>query len=409
MVKQRGRGAPVGWMVPTLLLFVLLPVGYAVFTAVRGGDDGTGDGRPKLSRDGSKEVTVSKADEGRPLEFGTEPESYELTYRIERYDPDKVQVSQDKISVRRPFDSRVQSSIDGRKTGDRASRFGTLVISTGEGPRTLVSPPAPATADLRLATSLPDALAQNWVEVRERRKVAGQLCQVYRAGSTVVSGTLVPVDTTAGEHSDLCVDRQGLLLEEVWFKDGKPLQRRVVTKRVVGSKLPDDRFQLGLDEQAVTIDQGNGFIREVDPNSAFEGTVYRLTAPPDGATYKGRFVVQPPTLNPFQSPLDGPTAHREQVSLIDVWTRGADTLVFSQTIAADISALPSNSKTAQKIQLGPIGEAATVVDLRSNEVRAELPEGRFLRIAGSFPRQELLDLAGSLRAEEGKGLVFLPG
>ena len=67
MVKQRGRGAPVGGMVPTLLLFVLLPVGYAVFTAVRGGDDGSGSGRPKLSRDGSKEVSVPEAERGRPL------------------------------------------------------------------------------------------------------------------------------------------------------------------------------------------------------------------------------------------------------------------------------------------------------------------------------------------------------
>jgi hypothetical protein len=407
MVKQRRRGAPVGWMVPTLLLFVIVPVAFAVYTAVRGGDDGTK--RPKLSRSGSEEVDVAKRDVGRPLAFGTEPTSYEITYRIERYDPDKIQVSQDHISIRRPFDARLQSSIDGKKTGDRASRFGTLVITTGEGPRTLVSPPAPASADLRLAPALPDAVADNWVQVRERRRVLGQLCQVYRAGSTVVSGTLVPVNTTAGEHSDFCVDRQGLLLEEVWFKDGHPLQRRVAIKRVVNPKLPDSRFRLGLDEQAITIDQGNGFIRQVDPNSAFEGTVYRLTAPPEGAEYLGRFVVQPPTLNPFKSPLDSPTEHREQVSMIDVWQRGADTLVFSQTIAADISALPNNTKTGQKIQLGPVGEAATVVDLRSNEVRVSLPEDRFLRIAGTYSRQQLVDLAGSLRAEVGTGLVFLPG
>ena len=392
-------------MAPTLLLFVVLPIIYAVVTAANGGDGG---GRPKLSRDGSKEVKVSAAERGKPLAFGTEPESYELTYRIERYDPDKIQLSQDHISVRRPFDGRVQSSVDGKKTGDRASRFGTLIITSGAGPRTLVSPPSPATSDLRLATSLPDAVANNYVQVRERRRVLGQECQVYRAGSTVVSGTLVPVNTTAGEHADFCVDRQGLLLEEVWFKDGRPLQRRVVTKRVVSPKLADDRFVLGLDEQAISIDQGNGFIREIDPNSAFEGTVYRLTAPPDGSTYMGRYIVQPPKLNPFQSPLDPSSDRSEQVSMIDVWRKGADVLVFSQTIAAGISALPNNSKTAQKIQLGPIGDAATVVDLRSNEVRAELPEDRFLRIAGTYSRQQLVDMAGSLRAEEGKGLVFLP-
>ena len=405
MASRRRRAPRVGWMVPTLLLFVILPLGYAVVTAVSGGDDGPE--RPELSRAGSEEVEVAASDQGKPLAFATEPESYELTYRIERYDPDKVQVSQDKLSVRRPFDGRVVSSIDGKQTGDRASRFGTLVLTTGEGPRTLVSPPSPATSDLRLATSMPDAVADEYVQVRERRRVLGQVCQVYRAGSTVASGTLVPVNTTAGEHADFCVDRQGLLLEEVWVKDGLPLQRRVATKRVVGPTLADELFTLGTQEEAFSMEQGNGFIREVDPASAFEGTVYRLTTPPEGATYLGRFVVQPPTLSPFRSPLESPTEKREQVSMIDVWRKGADVLVFSQTIAADISAMPNDAKTAKELQLGPIGAAASIVDLRSNEVRAELPEARFLRIAGTYSRDQLLELAGSLRAEEGTGLVFL--
>ena len=393
-------------MLPTVLLFVLIPVGFAVYTAVRGGeDDGTPE-RPKLSRDGSS--VVASADEvDEPLELVDEPSSYELVYRIERYDPDKVQVSQDRITVRRPFDGRGTSSIDGRQTGDRASRFGMLIITTGQGPRTLVSPPSPATGDVRLSPVLGDAVEEGWLEVRERRKVLGRECQVYRAGSTAVAGTLVPVRTTAGEHSDLCIDATGLLLEEVWFKDGLPLQRRVATSRKVGATYPDSMFRLADEEPPLTIDQGNGFIREVDPASAFEGTVYRLSEPPGGAQYVGRYVVQPPTLSPFQNPLDSPSERREQVSMVDVWVRGADVVVFSQTIAADISAVPNDAKTAKPLDLGPVGKAATVLDLRSSEVRAELPEARFLRIAGSLTRQELVEISGGLRAEEGKGLVFL--
>ena len=394
-----------GWLLPTVLLFVLLPVAYAVFTAVQGGDDGDEPERPKLSRNGSVEVEGSRGDE--PLALTAEPSTYELRYRVERYDPDKIQESEDRITVRRPFDGRVTSFANGRQTGDRASRFGTLIITTGEGPRTLVSPPSPATGDVRLVPALADAVEERWLEVRERRKVLGRECQVYRAGSTIVAGTLVPVGTTPGEHSDVCVDAEGLVLEEVWFKDGMPLQRRVATRREVGRTYTDERFRLAADEPALTIDQGNGFIREIDPASAFEGSVYRLTVPPADAEYRGRFVVQPPTLSPFQSPLDSPSERREQVSLVDVWVRGVDLVIFSQTIAADISAVPNDAKTARRIELGPIGTAATVLDLRSNEVRAELPEARFLRLAGSLPRDELLDLAGSLRAEEGKGLVFL--
>jgi hypothetical protein len=397
-VKERG------WLVPTLLLLVVLPIAFAVYTAIDSSDDDTPE-RPELSRDGSEEVDVAAGSP--PLSITDEPDRYELHYRVERYDPDRIAVSEDRIAVRRPFDARVTGLIDGKVVADRASRLGVLAITTGEGPRTLVSPPAPATGDLRLAPALADATDEDWVDVRERRRVVGQVCQVYRFGSTVSAGTLTPVNTTAGERSDVCIDAQGLVLEEVWFKDGVPLQRRVATKRVIDPDLPDSRFTLGAGEQALTIEQGNGFIREVDAASAFEGTVYRLTEPPDGAAFVGRFVVQPPKLSPFQSPLDTQSERSEQVSLVDVWSQGRDALVFSQTIAADIAAVPADAKTAERIELGPIGAAATVLDLRSNEVRAELPEARFLRIAGTYSRQQLVDLAGGLRAEIGTGLVFL--
>ncbi len=401
MVK--GRPTRQGWLIPALLLFVLLPVGFAVYTATTGsGDDQPR--RPDLQRTGSTEVATKAGSP--PLALGAEPESYELTYRVERYDPDRIAVSEDRLTVRRPFDSRVTSYANGKKTGDRASRFGVLAITTGVGPRTLVSPPSPATGDLRLTPALEDAVSEKWVEVRERRRVAGQICQVYRAGSTIVAGQLIPIGTTAGEHSDLCVDRAGLLLEEVWFKDGHVLQRRIATKRRINVTIPDATFVLGPDESALTIDQGNGFLREVEPTSAFEGSVYRLEPGPDGAQYVGRFVVQPPKLSPFQSPLDTETEKREQVSMIDVWTRGIDAFVFSQTIAADISAIPNDAKTAKPVQLGPVPSAAVILDFRSNELRAELPEARFLRLAGTVTRQQLFEIAGALRAESGTGLVF---
>jgi hypothetical protein len=237
--------------------------------------------------------------------------------------------------------------------------------------------------------------------------VAGVECQVYRVGSTVAAGDLVPVGANPGEHADICVDRAGLLLEELWFREGHPLQRRVVVRRRVDPPLSDADFQF-RGEQALPVDQGNGFLRNVDPTSAFEGTVYRVTAPPEGFTYRGRVVVRPPKLNPFQSPLDDAPSG-EQVSLIDTWERDGQLLVFSQTIAAGLSAIPNDAKTARPIDLaGEFGRAATVIDLRSNELRIELPEDRFIRIAGSLPVAELVDVAKSLRAESGSGLVFLP-
>lgn len=399
-MARRTVGGSQRWLLPTVLLLVVVPIGLAIAGAVSSsGDDG---GRPKLRRDGSE--LVSDDDAG-ALGFTKAPTTYELTYHVERYDQTRIQESTETLTVRRPFDSRLVTVIDGKEVGRRGSRFGTLVLSTGQGPKGLVSPPSPGTGDLHLEAALPEAVEKGWAEVRERRKVAGQVCQVYRVGSTVASGELVPNGTKPKESSDVCVDRTGLLLEEVWSKDGHPLQRRVATKRRIGLPLDDADFTSN-GETPLSIDQGNGFLRRVDPASAWEGTVYRIPEPPAGFTYKGRVVVQPPKLSPFRNPLDdGPQT--EQVSLVDAWERGPDLLVFSQTIAASITAVPNDAKTARPLDLGPFGNAATVLDLRSNEVRIELPEDRFIRIAGSLPLDELVDVAHSMRAEVGTGLVFL--
>jgi hypothetical protein len=396
MKRGRGRGRESAWLIPTVLLLVLLPVGGAIYSAWA---SARADKRPALSRAGS----TSKGDAARPMAFADEPRSFVITYRVERYDPTKVQVSTDKAEIRRPYDARLTTTIDGKVTGERASRFGALVISTGDGPRSLVSPPAPATSDVRLSTALPDAVDRKLVEVREQREVIGRRCQVYRIGTTVVAGELAPIGSKAGEYADICVDAHGLLLEEVWVKDGLPLQRRVAASLKLDVDLPDDRFTLP-GEQALTIEQGNGFLREIEPDSAFEGTVYRLSDPPAGFTFRGRYIVSPPKLSPFQSPLESDSGV-EQVSMVDVWDRGPDLVVLSQTIAAAAVALPDAATGAESVDL-PIGKAASILDLRSNEIRLALPEERFLRLTGTRPAADLVALVRTLRAETGTGLRF---
>lgn len=387
------------WLIPTVALFVVLPIGIAVYNGLSSSSGG--DSRPELSRKGSADLGRKPA----ALAIGAEPLSYVIEYDIERYG-DEVHRSRDRIEVRRPFEGRVEDAAPGSQPKPRLSRLGTLVISTGDGPRSLVSPPAPATGDLRLKPVLSDAVAGGFLEVRERRRVLQRECQVYRAGSSVSAGELVPVGSKPGEHSDFCVDAEGLLLEEVWIKDGRPLQRRIAAELKTGVDLPDERFELEGEVQ-VPFEEGNGFLRRIDPASGFEGTIYRLDEVPDGFTYLGRYVISPPRLNPFQNPLDE-EAPKAQVSMVDIWESGPDSLTLTQTIAAEISAVPQNSPTAKPLEL-PFGVAASVLDLRSNEVRVALPEDRFIRIGGTLSRQDLVELASALRADVGTGLQFLDG
>jgi hypothetical protein len=389
--------------VPTIALLVVLPIGGAVFAAVNGA---LANRPPKLSRNGSVETRDLAASRRAPLTIARVLTSYSVTYRIERYDKTAVVVSTDVLDVRRPYDAHVAGSTPTTTTAaERVTRFGILGLATGTGARTLVNPPAPAGSDLRLEHVLTDAVKARALSIREQRKVLGRPCQVYRAGSTVAAGDLVALGAKPGEYSDFCVDRTGLLLEEVWFKDGRPLQRRIASRVRENPKLDDARFALP-NEQAFPFDQGNGFMRDADPTSALAGPGWKLDNPPAGFTYRGRYAVQPPQLSPFaRDPLTEPRP-REQIAMVDVWERGPDILVLSQTIAADIAALPSTANNSIDVDLGAVGKGKAVLDLRSNDVRVELPQARFLRLYGTLARDDLVALARTLTPIQGTGIVF---
>lgn len=387
------------WLVPTVGLFVLAPIGAAVYSAVTSTREPSDDW-PSVSRKGSEDL----GRESTALKIGEEPLSYRVVYDVERYGVDGIHRSRDRIEVRRPFEGRVEDARAGAKPQPRISRIGTLVLSTGAGARTLVSPPAPATGDLRLKPVLADAVAAGHLELRERRRVLDRECQVYRAGSSVSAGGLTPVGAKPGEHSDFCVDEDGMLLEEVWEKDGRPLQRRIARRLDLGVTFPADHFEIAGEIQ-VPFEEGNGFLRRLAPDSGFEGTLYHLEQPPEGFEHLGRYLIQPPKLDPFQNRLDEDRP-RGQVGIADVWERGPDLLVMTQLIAADISAVPQNSPTARPVEL-PLGRASSILDLRANEVRIELPEDRFLRLSGTLTRKELVEITGDIRVASGSGLVFL--
>jgi hypothetical protein len=389
-------------VIPTVVVFVLVPLvgaGAAAWDAIRG----DGGGRPELSREGSERT----AGAGAPLlSIERTPVSYRMTYSIELYRPDSVTVTREEIEVRRPFDARIVSFVGDKRTDVRASRLGALVLTTGGGVRTLVSPPAPAASDIRVDAVIDEAVQMGTIEPREQRRVVDRDCQVYRAGGTILSGELVAIGTNDGEHADFCVDEAGLVLEEVWVQDGHAVRRRVATKVEEDVRFDDGRFSLA-DEEALTAEEGNGFIRSVDPASAFEGVVYRLPDAPEGFQFVGRYVVQPPKLSPLtRDPLAEEQPTGEQVSMVDVWTRGAQMLALYQTIAADVAAVPSRPRTYREVDV-PVGAALAVLDLRINEVRIELPEDRFIRLMGTLPTQTLVEIASGLRAEAGAGLRFL--
>ncbi len=329
-----------------------------------------------------------------PLPKEPAPQSYEADYRVEESATDKMVINTQKVRVRRPFDARVDiRDSTGKLLEQRTTVFGKLTLGTSNNRRLLGVPPALATTDLRPDPVLDDAVRLGLLQRREQRRVAGRVCQVYRAGKTVSSGELVPLDKAKqSEHADVCIDAAGLMLEEVWqAPNGRRLNRRIATRVDVDPEFDDQSFSVeGIPD--LTIEEGGGGVRPVEPDRPQGAGLWVLDEVPAGFTFQGRYAVIQPKLDVMaQDPLGGSETPRA-TSFTDVWVRGPDMLVLDRGDHAGFQPHPHG----RSIDLGPLGEGETYVDLRTSEARATVKNG-YVRVYGTLPPEELAALARKLR------------
>lgn len=400
------------WIIPTVVLFVVLPIGAAVLTAV-GGDSTPEIEKLRESRDGSSSL-------GRPAtpllpEGG--PDRYAITYRITDTASDTVSRSTEDIVVRRPFDARLvvregwtpgQGSVRARRT----TTITKLGSTGGDGRWTLFFlPPALATTDVRFGAALDQALADGAVVAREQRRVGDRVCQVFRAGSSLQAGLLTPYEPGSPSFADVCVDAEGMVLEEVWSIDGKRVQRRLAIDVKTGDDVPaslvaDDTFAIPADAQTVPVAQGGGSARRVDPNSRPPGAFRVLPDDhvPDGFVFTDRWAVVSPRLDILRDPTR--TGEPSSTSsLVDVYVRGPDVILIDRGATTGDGKLPEAMVT-QPVDLGGLGIGEAITDFRMNEVRATA--GRdFVRVQGTVPIPILVEVAQALTVVEGGELVYL--
>ena len=397
---------------PLVVLAAALAVGGILLVANgdRGGDpDGRGDDgatatttgadpeRPQLDRVGSEEV-----EDGAPLAVGDVPATYRITYRVRL---PGAEPTTEVVTVRRPFESRVEVHSGARPAGDptsvQESSFGMLAVASAtQEPAVTVVGPAVASPDLRFDVALPAALEHGLLEPRERRRVAGRTCQVYRAGTSVTAGQLVaPSDE---EHADACFDADGLLLEEWWITEGRTVRQRVAVAVETGVRVDDSIFELPR-EPTVPADEGGGGMRQLAAGSAPPGEFFEVDAPPDGMSYRGRFAVVPTQPHQFVDP-----ARQGEIlaTTADVWVRGPDFVAVDQGGTLGSSEVYAPDPDLPHVPVGALGEAELHVRLDRIEVRIHLSGNRFVRLYGTVPMEDLLAVARSLRRTEGSGIEF---
>jgi len=337
------------------------------------------------------------AGDDRPAAILRTPTSYRIVFRVEDFAGGDT-VTIEELLVRRPFEARVETRAGGRLIALDVHAFGRHAIQgEGEGRAVVVAAePSPPGPDLQPAPALADALERELIERRAQRTVAGRACQVYRAGAPVAGGVITPVDADSDEWADFCVDEAGLVVAEDWVLDGDLVRRRTASTVDERPDISADAFV--IDGEVLPVDAGGGAVQLVtDDSRPPDADFWELRDAPAGFDHHGRYVVSPPSGGSLVSPEPGPS----QAGVTDVWVRPAGLLVVENGGTVSGEAAFGDHPVGRDVDLDDLGTGEVVVDLRSSQVHVNLGGGRYVRVYGTLPPGELVDIARRLERRDG--------
>jgi hypothetical protein len=334
-----------------------------------------------------------------PMPIVRTPTTWHIEYRLEEPGGN---VSTDKVWVRRPFDSRLETWTGPPPgTAKVVEEIATFARRTN-GELTLQLPPGLAAADARVDAVRAAAVKAGVLVPGATKTVVGRRCQVLR--SRVLLTAAVLQRPTAKDYADSCVDEAGLVLEDVLVSGGKQLQRRIAVSVEEDRPVGDDLFP--VKQQSLDVRSGGGSVRALADGSRAPGEFFELPSVPAGFVRMGRYSAVPPQPENFsaQDPLG---EARRRASVVDVWTRGPDLLLVDQGATLGGAPAFAPDASAPQVDLGPVlGKGEVVLSAVNPGVRVALAGGRYVRVAGTLPTGDLAALARQLQKVEGTPLTF---
>jgi hypothetical protein len=314
-------------------------------------------------------------DDPEPLGAGDIPTSYRITYVVEE---DGFEDSREVLTVQRPFDSRMET--DGAvevTTLGRSSR----TVEDSE-PLAVAVPPAVAPGDARVE----HVLGTEVLERRGRKTIADRECQVYRTGQSLRLVELVP-----GDDVEVCIDANGLVLEE---RTDSRVRR--ATKVEIGV---EESF--AVDERTVPVLDGGGAVQPLTTDSRTPGTFWEL-GDDLPLPHEGRYAVVPPQPDAFT---DATLRGRRVATTSDVLTDGLDLVVVDRGGSLEGIDVIGDDDTGEAVEVGSLGEGTLRYTAIGAEITVELDGGRFVRVSGTLPAEELLAVARGLHEVPGGELT----
>lgn len=388
--SRRSRGRWAG----AAAVFALGVAGAGAWLLVRGDDE------PDL-RAGSTALDETPAlfDVADPLD------SYRIDYRVESHGGEDLVVTSDRLLVRRPFESRLETydgpAPEGRPSSIQVESFGALFAEGAGSDEVVVAvPPGPPGADTRVEVTLADALQDERFELGERREVLGRTCQIVRTATLLASGDLA--QPSEQDRAETCIDEAGLVLEEVLYLEGSVLLRRVAIDLELDPGFDEDSFTTGA--QTVPVESGGGFLAETEPDSRQPGTFFESRVP-RGFERRGRYVVIPPQQENFTDPL---RRGNRLTFLSDVFVDGPSVVVLDQGgTFGGVDPFPDR----QGVELEIDGLGTVLLSYGRSGPTLLLPRdgGKFLRARGTVEPDVLVALLEGLEEVEGGELRLRDG
>ena len=385
----------IAWPLIVAAVAAVVLAGAAAVREVVSSDEDT-EGPALVERRGSARVA-----ERDPIEHGTAPSTWRIRYLIATSGSEHTET----VTVRAPFESHTDVRSNGTFSESRESALGVAATKPARGGVVVLAPP-PEAAGYRPGPILAAALEHGLVERRERRRVAKRECQVYRTASTF-GGTTFADAASDHDYVDVCVDSDGLLLEQLETFEGRILRQRVALEVSTDVEVEDSDLSTLPREQTIPANEGGGSIRRVDPASRPVGPFLDVVTPPAGFERLGRYEVIPP-----QPEIAKPETRGHVVAAMsDVFVRGSDVIVVERGARLDTGPPWDEDERFPDIDLGPtIGTGEFLAGVTGGEVRALLGSGRFVRVYGTVPLDVLIGVARSLVATDGgTGPVYLDG
>ena len=314
-------------------------------------------------------------DEPEPLVLGDIPESYRITYRVEE---DGGEETREVLTVRRPFDSRIET--------DDVVEIATLGRSSRQadsGGRLAVAiPPAVAPGDARVE----HVLGSDLLRRGGRKTIAGRECQVFRTGQS-----LRLVELVAGDDVEVCIDEAGLVLEE---RGGGRTRTATEVELDV-----DDTFDVG--QRTIPVLDGGGAVQPLTDDSRPPGTFWELGEDLP-LPHEGRYAVVPPQPDAFS---DATLRGRRVATMTDVLTDGLDLVIVDRGGTLEGIDVIVDEDDAERVDLGDLGKGSLVRTSFGAEITVELEGGRFVRVSGTLAPEELVAVARGLHEVDGGELT----